>query len=158
MSRLKRGPASPSAPPPASTPAGPVKYKVLFLCIGNSCRSQMAEGFARKYGADVMDVASAGLSPISYVDPLTVKTMKEWGIDISAQYPKAMADAANQPWDLIVNMSGLPMPGGYPGQVLNWNVRDPFRLSEPVFQDVARQVEGLVQGLVLTLRRSLQQV
>ncbi|MBL8293373.1 MAG: hypothetical protein JNN08_16110, partial [Bryobacterales bacterium] len=120
------------------------------------CRSQMAEGFARKYGADVMDVASAGLSPISFVDPLTVKTMKDWGIDISDQHPKSMADAPFQPWDLIVNMSGLPMPSGFGGQLLVWNVRDPFRLSEQVFQEVARQVEGLVQALVLALRRANQ--
>jgi len=116
----------------------------------------MAEGFARKYGSDVMEIASAGLAPISYVDSLTVKTMKDWGIDISAQYPKSMADAPHQPWDLVVNMSGLPMPVGYPGQVLNWSVRDPFRLNEQVFQEVARQVEGLVQGLVLTMRRSIR--
>jgi protein-tyrosine-phosphatase len=116
----------------------------------------MAEGFARKYGVDVMDVASAGLSPISFVDPLTVKTMKDWGIDISGQYPKSMADAPFQPWDLIVNMSGLPMPSGFPGQLLVWNVRDPFRLSEQVFQEVARHVEGLVQALVLALRRANQ--
>lgn len=115
----------------------------------------MAEGFARKYGADVMEVASAGLAPISFVDPLTVKTMKDRGIDISAQYPKGMADAPCQPWDLIVNMSGWPMPAGYNGQLLTWNVHDPFRLSEQVFHDAARQIEGLVQALVLTLRRSV---
>lgn len=156
MSRLKRGPASSSAPAPSESPAAPRKHKVLFLCIGNSCRSQMAEGFALKYGADVMDVASAGLSPISFVDPLTVKTMKDWGIDISSQYPKSMADAPFQPWDLIVNISGLPMPPGFGGQLLVWNVRDPFRLGEQVFQEVARQVEGLVQALVLALRRANQ--
>lgn len=156
MSRLKRGPASSSAPTPPDSPAPPAKRKVLFLCIGNSCRSQMAEGFGRKYGADVMDVASAGLAPISFVDPLTVKTMKECGIDISGHYPKDIAGAPFQPWDLVVNMSGLPMPSGFAGQLLVWDVRDPFRFSEQVFQEVARHVEGLVQSLVLTLRRANQ--
>jgi len=53
------------------------RRKVLFLCIGNSCRSQMAEGFARTYGSDVIEALSAGLAPAISVSPATIETMKE---------------------------------------------------------------------------------
>src|SRR5579871_1009678 len=64
--------ATRSAPDPAAA-----KKRVLFLCIGNSCRSQMAEGFARAYGSDVMTPLSAGLSPAPIVAPLTKLTLAE---------------------------------------------------------------------------------
>jgi arsenate reductase len=113
----------------------------------------MAEGFARRYGADVLDAASAGLSPLSYVAPLTIETMKQHGIDISDQYPKTIDEAPFRPWDIVVNMSGLPLPFPLPGQLLTWPVRDPFTLPPSVYQQVARDIESRVQALLLTLRR-----
>lgn len=165
MSRLK--PKHPHhhqpAPPPTVTPvAKPVvvetkpiaKKSVLFVCIGNSCRSQIAEGFARQYGSDVIDASSAGLSPISIVAPLTQKVMHDRGIDLSSQYPKGIADAPGQPWDLIVNMSGMPFPSTALGNVLTWNVKDPYTLAESVFIEVADDIERRVQDLIIALRRS----
>ncbi len=64
------------------------KPNVLFLCTGNSCRSQMAEGFLRERGHDVFNVYSAGTEPAERVHPLAVEVMQEKGIDISAQGPK----------------------------------------------------------------------
>src|SRR3954464_13235438 len=64
-----------------------VKRRILFVCIGNSCRSQMAEGFARAYGSDVLDIQSAGLSPASIVQPLTAQTMMERNIRLDGQFP-----------------------------------------------------------------------
>jgi arsenate reductase len=61
---------------------------VLFLCTGNSCRSQMAEGFLRQHGGDLFNVYSAGTKPAEYVHPLAVEVMAEKGIDISEQRPK----------------------------------------------------------------------
>ena len=63
---------------------------VLFLCTGNSCRSQMAEGFLRKYAGDRFDVASAGTDPQPRVHPLAVRVMNEVGIDIAEQHPKPL--------------------------------------------------------------------
>lgn len=65
-----------------------IKPSVLFLCTGNSCRSQMAEGFLRKYGGDRFDAYSAGTDPAERVHPLAVQVMAEKGIDISDQQPK----------------------------------------------------------------------
>ena len=63
---------------------------MLFLCIGNSCRSQMAAGFARTYGVDVLTVQSAGLAPAMTVSSLTHKVMLEKNIDIGQEFPKGL--------------------------------------------------------------------
>ena len=64
------------------------KPLILILCTGNSCRSQMAEGFLREAGKEVLEVASAGSNPSGYVHPLAVKAMEEVGIDISGGQSK----------------------------------------------------------------------
>jgi arsenate reductase (thioredoxin) len=68
------------------------KSSVLFLCTGNSCRSQMAEGFLRKYGSDKFDACSAGTEPAERVHPTAVQVMREKGIDISDQKPTNVAE------------------------------------------------------------------
>ena len=67
------------------------KFKVLFLCTGNSCRSQMAEGILRQMAGDRFEGLSAGLDPKEEVHPLAIKVMKEVGIDISGQKPKSVS-------------------------------------------------------------------
>ena len=61
--------------------------KVLFICVGNSCRSQMAEGFARHYGKGIIEASSAGTIPADRISSLAIEVMKEKGIDISNQTP-----------------------------------------------------------------------
>lgn len=68
------------------------KPNVLFLCTGNSCRSQMAEGFLRHLGGDRFDVFSAGTDPAERVHPLAMRVMSERGVDISAQRPKGVKE------------------------------------------------------------------
>ncbi|NWF70095.1 MAG: arsenate reductase ArsC [Chloroflexi bacterium] len=68
------------------------KANVLVLCVGNSARSQIAEGFLRKYAGDKFNIYSAGLEPKDKIHPLAVQVMHEVGIDISQQYPKAVKD------------------------------------------------------------------
>lgn len=66
----------------------PTRHSILVLCTGNSCRSQMAEGFLRKYHGDRFDIHSAGTAPKDRVHPLAVRVMGEVGVDISAQRPR----------------------------------------------------------------------
>ena len=68
------------------------RHNILVLCTGNSCRSQMAEGFLRQMAGDRFDVFSAGTRPAERVHPLAVKVMGEAGIDISAQHPKSVKE------------------------------------------------------------------
>jgi arsenate reductase len=124
---------------------------VLFVCIGNSCRSQMAEAFARAYGADVLEVRSAGLSPATMVAPLTKQILAERNLNVDGQFPKAMDFASREPFDLVVNMSGHPV--SVPNtRVLTWVVPDPIGQKYAVYRSVASQIEGLVMRLIMDLR------
>lgn len=80
-----------------------MKSKILVLCTGNSCRSQMAEGFLRSFDKE-LDVHSAGTYPALKVNPYAVQVMKEIGIDISAQFPKKIDDFLNQPFDYVITV------------------------------------------------------
>ena len=81
------------------------KKKVLFLCTGNSCRSQMAEGFLRYYGGDNFEVYSAGISPVG-VNPLAVKVMKEAGVDISGQTSDPIDMEIVRDADMLISLCG----------------------------------------------------
>ena len=132
------------------------RARVLFVCIGNSCRSQMAEGFALKYGADVMEPHSAGLAPAGTVAALTGKVMLDKNVDMSSHFPKGLDEVAKGPFDLVINMSGQRMPVPKGVTVEEWKVRDPMGLSEEVFREVANEIEQRVMRLVLTLRAKQQ--
>lgn len=135
----------------------PNKTRVLFVCIGNSCRSQMAEGFARKYGPDVMIAASAGLAPAYMVAPDTVRAMDEKNIDLRDHFPKSMKQlgrgAPGSQFDLIVNMSGYDLPPEVSTPVRDWDVADPIAETYETHCQIRDEIETLVMGLILQLRR-----
>ena len=79
------------------------KLRILVLCTGNSCRSQMAEGFFRHYGGERVEVFSAGLSPKG-VHPLAIKVMAEIGIDISMQTSKHLNEYIGQKFDYLITV------------------------------------------------------
>jgi len=79
------------------------RLKVLFLCTGNSCRSQMAEGWARHLKGDVIEAYSAGIEPKG-VDPRAVKAMAEAGIDISRQQSKSTVDLGDLEFDYVITL------------------------------------------------------
>ena len=137
-----------------------MKLKILFLCTGNSCRSQMAEGFARHYGGDRFEVYSAGISP-SGVNPKAVAVMKEVGIDISAQTSKAIDKNLLDQADFIITLCGdaresCPV---VPGKVQkrHWALEDPARAEGTEdeimdnFRAVRDQISKFVQELVTEL-------
>ncbi len=127
--------------------------KVLFVCIGNSCRSQMAEGFARKYGSDVMEAASAGLSPAPIVQSLTKAVMEAKNIVIDDQFPKHLVSLDLRGFDLIINMSGTKLPPRLSVEVRDWPIDDPIGCEEGVYLDVRDRIEQRVMQLILELRR-----
>lgn len=81
------------------------KLRVLFLCTGNSCRSQMAEGWARALKADKIDAASAGMVAHGQ-NPFAIKVMAEAGVDISGQASKTLASLGGQAFDLVITVCG----------------------------------------------------
>ena len=126
--------------------------RVLFVCIGNACRSQMAEAFARTYGSDVIDAASAGLWPCEMVSPATLEYMGEKNIDLSSCHPKGLIETGAD-FDLIVNMSGYPLPAGISAPVRVWKVDDPIWFPADKHRQVRDQIERLVQSLIIELRK-----
>jgi arsenate reductase len=112
----------------------------------------MAAGFARTYGADVLTVQSAGLAPAMTVSSLTRQVMLEKNIDIGQEFPKTLEMGSRSGADLIVNMSGHPMPGKTEAKVETWAVRDPIGESEEVYREVRDQIEQRVMRLILKVR------
>jgi arsenate reductase len=80
------------------------KKRVLVLCTGNSCRSQMAEGWIRARMGDRWEVSSAGTHPVHAIHPLAVRAMAEVGVDISGNHPQSVERFLNDPWDLVVTV------------------------------------------------------
>jgi arsenate reductase len=131
------------------------KPRVLFVCIGNSCRSQMAEGFARAYGSDVMIAASAGLSPAFIVAPDTMRAMEEKNIDLRDQFPKSLKQLARAQFDLIVNMSGYTLPEDIEAPVRHWDILDPIGENFETHCKIRDQIETRVMELIIELRRGV---
>ena len=133
---------------------GPVR--VLFLCTANSCRSQMAEGFARQYGSGIVEPYSAGAHPTS-LHPLAVEVMREVGIDISRHYSKGLDDVP-QDVDLVVTVcdqaaEACPV---FPGaaRTIHWSVPDPVQARgtpdeiRAAFRRAREEIETRVRTLL----------
>ncbi len=129
------------------------KIRVLFVCIGNSCRSQMAEGFARRYGSDVLIAASAGLAPAFMVAEDTVHAMDEKNIDLRDHFPKSIRQLGRAQFDLVVNMSGFGLPADLAAPVREWDVADPVAEDFETHCQIRDEIEARVMGLILELRR-----
>ena len=126
--------------------------RVLFVCLGNVCRSQMAETFGHSLGKGVFEASSAGLTPGVMMDPVTRQVMAEKGLSMETQFPKSISVAATQDADLVVNMSGYPLPPGIKWERLEWKVPDPHTLPIEVHREVRDLLERLVMQLVLEFR------
>lgn len=104
------------------------KKRILFLCTGNSCRSQMAEGFLRHMAGDKFEVFSAGVKP-TQVNPLAIKVMAEVGIDISKHISKSAMEFVGQQFDYVITVCDnakqtCPVfPGNY--VKIHWDLEDP---------------------------------
>jgi arsenate reductase len=113
----------------------------------------MAEAFARAYGSDVLVPASAGLAPASRVAPDTLEAMQEKGLDLRDHFPKAIRHLGRVEFDLVINMSGEPLPEAIRCEVRGWEVADPVYLSYEQHCVVRDEIERLIMGLILELRK-----
>ncbi len=126
--------------------------RVLFVCVGNTCRSPMAEGFANHYGSDVLVARSAGLSPVQFVAPETVAIMAEVNVDVSSHVPMWYDPRTADTHDIVVNLSGMKLPGKTPRELMEWKIEDPYRQKPEVYRRVRAELENRVMQLVLRLR------
>jgi len=137
-------------------------FRILFVCTGNSCRSQIAEAFARDHGGPAVEVYSCGPAPAG-MNPTAVRVMAERGIEMTGQYSKPLDDAFAAQMDVVVTLCGDPAevcPTVKAPRVLHWPLIDPARASGSteavmgVFRAVRDELERRVEGLLAELRTS----
>lgn len=122
---------------------------LLFVCIENSNRSQMAEGFARTLGQGRVAAFSAGSRPSGQINPRAIQFMKERGIDLSVQSSKGLDDLPKLKWDYIVTMGcGDACPSLPAAHRLDWELPDPKHLPDDEFRAVRDRIAGLIAGLL----------
>ena len=137
------------------TPGTPRSQRtgVLFVCVGNACRSPMAEAIARYDAADVMQASSAGLSPLGYIAELTKQTLMKNGYSASGLASDPITRETLDAADLIINMTGTTSEHVLGGRenVEDWLVEDPFgedpETYQRVFEGIRRRVNQLAQSL-----------
>jgi protein-tyrosine-phosphatase len=122
---------------------------ILFVCVENSCRSQMAEGFAKALGGDRIGAYSAGSRPSGEVNARAIAFMKEAGVDISTHESKGLDDLPQLKWDYIVTMGcGDACPTLPARHRLDWDLPDPKQLDDSGFRSVRDRIRAEVQALI----------
>ena len=125
---------------------------VLFVCVHNAGRSQMAAGFLQHLAGDRVEVLSAGSAPASSVNPAAVSAMAEVGISLDDAVPKILTDAAVQESDVVITMGCGDACPFYPGKRYeDWKLDDPagqgIEAVRPIRDEIRRRVEELVASL-----------
>lgn len=129
--------------------------KVLFACIENAGRSQMAEGFFRKYAPKGWEAVSGGTQPKSYINPLAIQAMKEVGIDISNQKAKIISEDQIRTANMKVNMGCMDTincPSLVLGNYVDWKIEDPKDKPIEEVRKIRDQIEAKVKELVRELQ------
>ena len=128
--------------------------RVLFVCVENACRSQMAEGFARHYGGGQIQAFSAGSKPRGTVDPTAVVIMAEKGIALETHASKGLADLPPVTWDAIVTMGcGDACPTIPAARRIDWQIPDPARQPLNGYRAIRDTIDQSVRRLLDELRR-----
>jgi len=132
-----------------------VKARILFLCTGNAARSQLAEGLARAFYSDEIEVVSAGSRPAGFVQPDAIRALAEIGIDVSGAESKSAEQFLNESFDVVVTVcdSAAQDCPHWPNakRLEHWSIEDPSGRGYQAFvetrDDLARRIEALVNQL-----------
>ena len=128
------------------------KPSVLFVCIHNAGRSQMAAGFLSALAGDAIEVRSAGSAPADAVNPAAVEAMAEVGIDISTQNPKILTTAAVEASDVVITMGCGDTCPFFPGKSYrDWVLDDPAGKGVEAVRPIRDQIKARVQDLIAEL-------
>src|SRR6185312_12302604 len=128
------------------------KPSVLFVCVHNAGRSQMAAAFLANLSAGQVEVRSAGSAPADSVNPAAVEAMREVGIDMSAEVPKVLTTAAVEMSDVVITMGCGDTCPVFPGKRYeDWELEDPagqgVEAVRPIRDEIRRRVDGLIESL-----------
>ena len=137
----------------AQSPDRPI-IKVLFVCFGNACRSQMAEALANHFGQDRVRAWSAGAYPLGWIPSETRAVLDEKGISLEGHRTKGLKDVPLPEMDVVVEMEdgvvgGLPQDFG--GRFIEWDIPDPFSKDLEAFRRVRQLIEQHVKELLAEL-------
>ena len=131
------------------------KFRVLFVCIGNACRSPMGEAIAAKDAADVIESSSAGLYPMGMIPEMTQTILERNGYSANGLRSKGLREIVPGEVDLVINLSGYEraQPLEKFVQVENWEVSDPYGADEATYQRILEQIRERVKRLAQRLRK-----
>ena len=122
--------------------------KILFVCVENAGRSQMAQGFAEAFGKGRVEVYSAGSRPASQINPLAIEVMNEKGIDLSSRIPKGLNDLPPVEMDYLITMGCEETCPAVPARkIIEWQIPDPK--GKPI--DEVRRIRDMLEAKVRTL-------
>lgn len=125
------------------------KPSVLFVCVHNAGRSQMAAGFLRDIAGDRVEVRSAGSMPAEGINPIAVAAMKELGIDITAERPKVLTTEAVQASDVVITMGCGDACPFFPGKRYeDWKLDDPAGQGIEAVRPIRDEIRGRIEKLV----------
>ncbi len=126
--------------------------EVLFVCVHNAGRSQMAAALLNRYGSGAVQVRSAGSTPAVEVNPMVVQAMAEVGLDISHEFPKPLTKDAVQAADVVVTMGCGDACPVYPGKRFeDWELTDPAGKSLLEVREIRDEIDRRVRGLLADL-------
>jgi arsenate reductase len=129
-----------------------IMKKLLFICIENAGRSQIAEAFARLHGKNAAEAFSAGSHPSRKINPKVIEVMREIGYDLSCHQSKSIAEIPNIEYDVVVTMGcGDTCPSVRARQRIDWEIPDPKNLS----MDEVRNIRDLIEKKVKNLLESM---
>ena len=125
--------------------------KVLFICVENSCRSQIAEGFARNFGEGIIEAYSAGSRPLGNINPEAIRVMQELGIDILSQRSKGFDQLPVKEFDYVITLGCQDACPFVPAkQHIDWNIADPKGKDVEFFRKVRDDIAENVKELIRT--------
>ena len=128
------------------------KPAVLFVCVHNAGRSQMAAAFLTHLAGDKVEVRSAGSAPADSINPAVVEALKEVGIDISNEQPKVLTTSAVEQSDVVITMGCGDACPFFPGKrYLDWVLEDPAGQGVADVRPIREQIRKLVEDLIPTL-------
>jgi len=132
------------------------RTRIAFVCIGNACRSQMAEAWVRHRAVEGIEAVSAGLTPLGYITPETAQVMKEKNASVDGQQSKGLEAIDWKQVDVLVNMTFMPVRSvvpGFSGRRVEWRVSDPFQCSMRTYRRVRDLLERRVDKLIVELKQ-----
>jgi arsenate reductase len=136
------------------------RHRILFVCIGNSCRSPMAESIALQDASDLLDSSSAGLRPLGVVQALTLRTLESNGYPTAGLHSKPILERQWADADLVINMSGYPRERTFAREewhkVEDWDVQDPYGSDRAVYQQIFEELRTRIESLAARLRKTRQ--